>query len=220
MPASLWSWGECARAWPLWPALGRRLDLAARSTHFDQLWRFDWPRTTSFDRLGRLDAARTTHFDRLCIDFAVDFHRFSREDRATYSTCSAMCQTFVFAGRCGTSEGWHARRQRRKATRFDETSPQRWFANERCVRTLAFVAPRHDLAPISVTSARPWTLLGAPRAQARPILGAWTDPDRPTSIDLGVWRNPKRPTLLDFGASTGPARWPERPAKALSICSA
>ena len=68
-----------------------------------------------------------------------------------------------------------------------------------------FVAPRHDLAPILVTSAHPWTLLGAPCAQARPIFAAWTDPDRPTSIDLGVSGNPKRSTSVDLGASTGPA---------------
>ena len=80
-----------------------------------------------------------------------------------------------------------------------------------------FVAPRHHLALILVTSAHLWTLLGAPRAQARPIFAAWTDPDRPTSIDLGVSGNPKRSTSVDLGASTGPARWPERRAMARSI---
>ena len=78
------------------------------------------------------------------------------------------------------------------------------------MRTVAFVAPRHDLASILVASAHPWTLLGAPRAQTRAILAAWTDPDRPTSIDLGASSDPQLPASLDLGASTGSARWPER----------
>lgn len=147
----------------------RSLSQVARATTIDPLpptLALRLTRTTNLDRLGRLDAPRTTHFDRLCIDIAVDFPRFSREDRATYSTCSAMCRTFVFASRCGTSECWHARRQHQKSTSFYERSPQRWFANDRCVRTLAFVAPQHDLVSILVTSAYSWTLLGTPRAQA------------------------------------------------------
>ena len=40
-----------------------------------------------------------------------------------------------------------------------------------------------------VTAAHPRTLLGAARAQVRPILAAWTDPDRPTSICLDRLRN-------------------------------
>ena len=71
-------------------------------------WALRLTRTTNFDRLGRLDVPRMTHFDRLWIDFAIDFGRFSRAGRATNSTCSTMCQTFVFAGRRGTSEGSHA----------------------------------------------------------------------------------------------------------------
>ena len=94
--------------------------------------------------------------------------------------------------------------------------PRRWFANEPCVRTVAFVAPQHDLASILVTSAHPRTVLGAPRAQTRAILAAWTDPDRPTLIDLGASSDPELPASLDLGSSTGPARRPERPFMALS----
>ena len=111
-----------------------------------------------------------------------------------------MCRIFVFASRRGTLEGSQALRQRRKSTHFVEKSPHRWFANEQCVRTLAFVAPGRDLLSILVTSAHPRTLLGAARAQARPILAAWTDPDRPTSIDLGASTDSETPTLIDLGA--------------------
>ena len=72
-------------------------------------------------------------------------------------------------------------------------------------KILSFLALGRDLASILVTSAHPWTLLGAPCAQARPIFAAWTHPDRPTSIDLGVSGNPKRSTSVDLGTSTGPA---------------
>ena len=99
--------------------------------------------------------------------------------------------------------------QRRREA-MDALRAQRWFANEPCVRTAVFVAPRHDLASILVASAHTRTLLGAPRAHTRAILAAWTDPDRPTSIDLGALSNPQLPASLDLGASTGSARWPER----------
>ena len=125
------------------------------------------------------------------------------------SSCSAMtlCRTFVFAGTRGTLEGSQAWRQRRKSTQFVEKSPRQWFANEQCVRPLAFVDPGRDLVSILVTLAHLRTLLAASRTQARPILAAWTDPDRPTSIDLGASTGPERPTSINLGAST----YPERP---------
>ena len=104
---------------------------------------------------------RTTHFDRLWIDFAVDFHRFSRLHRASNSKCSTTCRTFVFAGRCGTSEGSLAQRRRRKATHFVAKSPQRWFANESSARNFAFVVPGRDFTSIWVASARSRAFLGA-----------------------------------------------------------
>ena len=72
--------------------------------------------------------------------------------------------------------------------------------NEQRVRTLAFVAPGRDLVSILVTAAHPRTLLGAARAQVRPILAAWTDPDRPTSINLGASTDSETLTLIDLGA--------------------
>ena len=86
---------------------------------------------------------------------------------------------------------------RRKSTQFVETSPKRLFANERCVRTQVFVAPGRDLVSILVTLALFRTLLAAARAQARPVLAAWTYPDRPTSIDLGASTDSETPTLFD-----------------------
>ncbi len=111
-----------------------------------------------------------------------------------------MCRTFALAGRRGTLEGSQAWRQRRKSTHFVEKSPRRWFANEQCVRPLAFVAPGRDLVSILVTAAHPRTLLGAARAQVRPILAAWTDPDRPTSINLGASTDFETFTLIDLDA--------------------
>ena len=109
-----------------------------------------------------------------------------------------MCGSFVFAGRRGTLEGSQAWRQRRKSTRFAEKSPRRWFANEQCVRPLAFLAPGRNLVSILVTSAHLRT--AAARAQARPILVAWTYPDRSTSIDLGASTDSETPTLIHLGA--------------------
>ena len=188
----------------------------ARSTHFDRLWRFDLPRSANFDRLGRLDAARTTHFDRLCIDFAVDFHRFSREDRATYSTCSAMYRTFDFAGRRGTSEGWHARQQRRKATHFNERSLQQCFANERCVRTLAFC---RSSTPLGADFGHLGAPLDAPGRSPRASSTNLCRLDRPRSTHFDRLGRLGEPQAIHFGrlgrfdrpcAGPNDVPWPDR----------
>ena len=111
-----------------------------------------------------------------------------------------MCRTFVFAGRRGTLEGSQAWRQRRRSTQFVEKSPRPSFANELCVRPLAFVAPGRNLVSNLVASAHLRTLLATARAQARPILATWTDPDRPTSIDLGASIDSETPTFIDLGS--------------------
>ena len=53
---------------------------------------------------------------------------------------------------------------------------------------------------ILVTAAHPRTLLDAARAQVRPILATWTDPDRPAAIDLGASTDSETLTLIDLGA--------------------
>ena len=91
------------------------------------------------------------------------------------------------------------------------------IVRERAVRTNSGVGRSWTRLGVDLgTSAHPRTLLDAPRAQTRAILSAWTDPDRPTSIDLGASSDPELPASLDLGSSTGPVRWPERPFMALS----
>ena len=146
----------------------------ARSTHFDRLWRFDWPRTTNFDRLRRLDVPQTTHFDRLCIefdvifdDFRVHFRRFSRLHRASESTCSTMSRTSVFAGRRGTKQGFRIVRQSQTSTKIDANLLRPCFATELRVKNLT-------LSLKGATSRRFWSPRAFPDVCGRRFWASWS----------------------------------------------
>ena len=145
--------------------LGRSSRSPSRSSRPESLRvarpsRFERPKST--EKLAR--AAPRRDFRRFCLDFGVDFRRFSRLPRASDSTHSAKGRTSVFAGRRSTFKGSQTLQKNRKSTKIDETSLRRCFTNAQREENSMFPLP-------DATWRRFWSSRRAPR-RSRVLLSA------------------------------------------------